>query len=172
MIKPICPNIYGIDEKPVIEFIKKNYKLDNFFSSNLNKDQLKLNYKFDLIISIDVIEHLLYPDNLIELIKKHSHKKTLVILSTPERDILRGEKSKTPSSKKHIREWNKKEFAEYMKFHGFNIIKHKIIKLSRFVDRWKKPIQEIQRLMNNLKKFIFTGRLKRVKHTQIVLLEL
>ena len=169
LIKSVCPNVYGIDEEPAVQFIKKFYGLNTFYSDDINKPTLDLGKKFDLIISIDVIEHLIKPDNLISLIKKHTHNNTFIILSTPERDILRGSNCYYSPRKKHIREWNKVELNNYLRYHKLIILEHNIIKLTKFIHRWSKPKQEIKRLINNIKKFIFIRRFKRVKHTQIVL---
>jgi len=133
LLFPICNEIYGIDhELYFINYCKKKYKLANFFVDDIENSNLNLNKTFDLIISADVIEHLLDPDSLILYIKRFSHKNSYIILSTPERDRLRGPKCGTSISEGHIREWNFKEFKDYLNYNGFEVISHKIVFNTKF----------------------------------------
>lgn len=78
---------------------------------------------FDLIIASDVIEHLDDPDDLLNLIKESKPK--LIILSTPERELMHGkEHNGPPVTEHHYREWNKQEFYNYLSNSGFKVIKH------------------------------------------------
>ena len=63
---PLINELYGINnERYFIDICKKRYGLITFYYDNIENSNLELNKKFDLIISSDVIEHLLTPDNLI-----------------------------------------------------------------------------------------------------------
>lgn len=125
LILPVCKNITGIDECDTIVWCKKNYHWGEWHADNLENPKLKLNKKYDLIICSDVIEHLMHPENLIEVIKQYSHPRTLIILSTPDRDAVYGSKQMgAPRNLYHYQEWNRKELRRYMEYEGFKIIKH------------------------------------------------
>gem|GEM_PF-514440 len=78
----------------------------------------------DLVICSDVIEHLVDPDELMLFLQKQDFK--VLVLSTPERDMVRGVADfGPPANPAHQREWNFKEFQQYVeKF--FDILEHKI----------------------------------------------
>jgi len=115
LIYPICKDICGIDNPAIIRINKEIYNPEIFFGDNIENPRLILNKKFDLIISADVIEHLINPDTLLSYIKKYSHENTYIIISTPERDIINDKDNITPTNKNHIREWNKEELSTYLK---------------------------------------------------------
>jgi SAM-dependent methyltransferase len=128
IIVPVCRNIVGIDAKHAIDFCKRSHNFGRWFADDIENPGLELTEKFDLIISADVIEHLVDPDNLIDYIKRFSHKGTEVIISTPERDIVRGEDNLGPSpNRSHVREWNKAEFQKYLSNSGFSVLKHFLV---------------------------------------------
>ncbi|NQT02287.1 MAG: methyltransferase domain-containing protein, partial [Planctomycetes bacterium] len=122
-IYPVCHDITGIDCEHAIRFCKREHNFGKWFTDNIEKPSLHLDRKFDLIISSDVIEHLVNPDTLLEYIKSHSHPETTIVLSTPERDMIQGKDSfGPPANKTHVREWNMAEFHKYISEYGFNIL--------------------------------------------------
>jgi len=128
IIYPVCNDIVGIDTKHAADFCRKEYNFGKWLEDDIEKPSLKLNKKFDLVISSDVIEHLVDPDRLLSYIKKFCHKNTHIIISTTERDLTRGKKSfGPPSNLAHVREWNMLELEKYISSKGFKIIKHFLI---------------------------------------------
>ncbi|GAH15192.1 unnamed protein product, partial [marine sediment metagenome] len=128
LIYPICNDVYGIDkEKYFIDLCKKKYKNHNFFVDDVENPKLKINKKFELIICSDIIEHLANPDNLLDYVKKYSNNNSVVVFSTPERDLRYGESCNKPKLEGHIREWNSTEFKNYLEYMGFKIIYQKFI---------------------------------------------
>ena len=66
--------------------------------------------------------------HLLSYIRNNLAKKGLFILSTPERDLRRGpEHMGPPGNHAQIREWNKKEFSDYLIFNGISILDHIIV---------------------------------------------
>ena len=64
-----------------------------------------------LIIASDVIEHIIEPHYFLKWLQSYSKKAPLMIISTPDRDKIRGYGSlKSPDNKAHVREWNLNEF--------------------------------------------------------------
>lgn len=68
---------------------------------------------YSLVIASDVIEHLINPDDLLDLIIKCQPK--FVVLSTPNRDLMYDKNHNgPPNNLHHIREWNEAEFHDYI----------------------------------------------------------
>ena len=93
--------------------------VDDFESPGLSKE-----IKSELVVCCDVIEHLVNPDLLLTYIKDRMDVNGIAVISTPERDRLRGKGSNSSPNKYHIREWNFKEFAQYLENRDFEIINH------------------------------------------------
>jgi trans-aconitate methyltransferase len=118
--------ITGFDQPNIIKICQKEHAFGNWIACDLENFPA-LTQKYDLVISSDVIEHLDNPDHLLNLIKNISHDDTLILISTPERDLARGSKNRQSPNKHHVREWNKIELAQYLESNGFEIIDHKIL---------------------------------------------
>ena len=75
---------YGLDfASESIEKAKKNYKDAILYDLN-NLENLPWNIKFNVIVFADVLEHVLYPEQVIEFfIKKYLAEDGLVIVSLP-----------------------------------------------------------------------------------------
>ena len=85
---------------------------------------LDLGGPFDVILCADVLEHLVNPDHALELIRRSSHPKSRIILSTPERHRERGRSCMASLKPEHVREWALREFAAYVSSRGFHICRH------------------------------------------------
>lgn len=124
MIHKALPNvkITGIDQKHPIDFCKSHYSFGNWIVDDFENPTAHLSTgEIGLIICADVIEHLQDPDKLLNYIKKISTNKTLILLSTPERDCRRGKAMMHSPHKQHVREWNAHEFQTYIQSQGFLI---------------------------------------------------
>ncbi len=118
-------DITGVDQEININYCNTHHSFGNWLAIDLENQQYRIEKQFDIIISVDVIEHLVNPDHLFLFIKKHAHKDSLIILSTPERDLVRGEEhTGPPDNQLHIREWNFHEFEKYIRSHDLEIINH------------------------------------------------
>lgn len=79
--------IYGMDIS-AIAIKKAKDKIDKAFCFNIEKDlkdwpiEIK-NKKFDAIIISEILEHLFYPEKLLENIKEMSHPETEIIITVP-----------------------------------------------------------------------------------------
>lgn len=83
-ILEFLPNIdyYGIDiNKQLIEELKK--KRFNVHYADLDKDKLSLKKKFDYILLLDILEHIVNPVSLIEKSKKLVSNEGYIIISIP-----------------------------------------------------------------------------------------
>lgn len=111
----------GVEVGTTHAFLQQKYP-DRVWVNAAQPDEIPR--QTDLIICSDVIEHVVDPDEMLQLISKIDFK--LLFLSTPDRDLVRGWYSYGPPENKcHIREWNTKEFRRYVARH-FDIISHQI----------------------------------------------
>lgn len=112
----------GVDSRRSIRHCRRTYPQGEWLVGNIESPRFTIGRTFDLIISADVVEHLRNPDHLLDLIRACSHQGTVVILSTPERDLRRGpDDMGPPGNPAHIREWNAAEFEAYLTDRGFSI---------------------------------------------------
>jgi hypothetical protein len=78
----------------------------------------------DLVICSDVIEHVENPDDLMHFLKKMRFSRLMI--STPERDSVRGKNDfGPPENTTHYREWNKEEFKDFVS-KWFNVLSQEI----------------------------------------------
>lgn len=108
-------------------------------------------YLPDLIVCIDVIEHIQNPDILLEELRKYGHyKKSSLFISTPIRDLVESKNVLgPPRNPLHVREWTFEEFSRYLESHGFRIDKS----WKLFPRRYTLSAQEIRRLAKRLLQF-------------------
>jgi SAM-dependent methyltransferase len=125
LIYPVCTAIAGVDEPATIAQCKRLHRFGQWYDDNLESPALNLGRTYDLIIAADVIEHLVNPDRLLLMIRKHASEKTWIIISTVERDGSNGPNDMGPPvNSHHAREWNLSEFRKYIESRGFHIIEH------------------------------------------------
>jgi SAM-dependent methyltransferase len=104
-------NTMGLEVPPSLDFLKQKYPHKKWMLSDLKKPPEET---FDIVISIDVIEHLMDPDQLIDFIKKI--KCQYIALGTPDRKSKRSifVQIGPPPNSAHVREWSRKEFVQYV----------------------------------------------------------
>lgn len=106
-----------------------------FHAVNLESEGPKIEVAFDLILCADVIEHLIDPDPCLRFMCEHLSPNGLLLISTPERVVLRGTTCTHSPHPMHVREWTKDEFRNYLESRGLEIIKHFLLpqqKVSNF----------------------------------------
>lgn len=108
----------GLEIEPNLSHLREIYPHGDFRQSDFSNPPAD---SFDMIICSDVIEHLLYPDDLMMFINSMSCKH--LVMSTPDRDVIQDVQRKLgwevaengpPHNLMHIREWNSNEFISYM----------------------------------------------------------
>ncbi len=121
-ISTITNDITGVDFAHAIDYCKKTYSVGQWISEDFDCPSLDLGRKFDLILSVDVIEHLVDPNRLLQQIKSVASAESWIVISTPERDLVRGYDSLgPPENKKHVREWNQNELLGYLEQNGLKV---------------------------------------------------
>lgn len=75
-----------------------------------------------VVVCADVIEHLVDPHSLLALLASLADKARAVIITTPERDLVRGKDDLgPPANPSHIREWSLDEFAALLEASGVGV---------------------------------------------------
>lgn len=149
-IMPVCKDITGIDSQYCIDHCKRTHQFGTWIVDDIENSHVHLPRVFDLILCADVIEHLLEPNNLLDYIRRCSDSRTLIVLSTPERDKVAGGRTMGPPvNPAHVREWNASEFHNYVEWAGFEIIDHHLVRGNKL---------KISRLVRDSLGFLFRGR--------------
>lgn len=155
-------SIIGIDQEDPINYCKNTYNFGEWYSDDFENSQLADDIKSKLIISSDVIEHIVNPNLLLDYIKTKLASDGVVILSTPERDSFRGTDCNYSPNKHHIREWNYEEFEKYLESNGFEIIEH----LRQYPIKMKFNMIFFNEIIKRLLKF------KPLKYNQVIVARL
>lgn len=117
--------VVGIDQPNAIEYCRSHNDFGEWHADDFESPSDALaDLRAELVISSDVIEHLSDPDNLLRYIRLRLRPGGWVLLSTPERDALRGRDCRHSPNPNHIREWNFDEFEAYLTSRGAEIVDH------------------------------------------------
>lgn len=121
-VRPLTSDITGVDGRQPVEFSQTNFRFGRWVEGDLSDPSFSLDRMFDVIVCADVIEHMDDPDMLLEIIRRHSNNSSTIIISTPERDNIRGlDHFGPPPNPTHVREWNQNELVGYLKKQGFKV---------------------------------------------------
>ena len=112
----------GLELSPAFEYLVETYPDRKWIRSDFQNPPEDL---FDMVICIDVIEHLKNPDDLMDYFQKIDF--TYIVLSTPDREKLGFLASfGPPNNLHHIREWGKQEFIDYVSRY-FKVIRSEVV---------------------------------------------
>lgn len=125
LIKPCAQRAVGIDQAAAIDYCKQVDPQGEYVVDDFSCPRLQLDFVPDLVICCDVIEHLLYPDILLDYIRRLCDSRTLLLISTPDRDRLRGKGTLSCPNRQHVREWAANEFDAYLKKKNWRILDKK-----------------------------------------------
>lgn len=127
---PAPLEIHGVDGPEAIAVCRRIhrrgiYHIDDFDQPN-GSVQAALPTP-DVIVSADVIEHLLQPDHLLAYIRSVAAPHTIIVLSTPERVALAGRAARAPANSEHICEWTAAELRGYVTRAGLEVLEHRML---------------------------------------------
>jgi hypothetical protein len=112
----------GYETQPCIDHLRKKYPTRTWVDSGQKSKSFNYNKQekeYDMIMSSDVIEHIVDPDELIKFMK--SFKCKYYLFSTPCRKVLTlrngYDSNGPPKNKQHVREWTFDEFKMYLNKH-------------------------------------------------------
>jgi len=132
LIAPLCNDIVGLDDQRIVEYCRQHFDFGQFIACDIEHDPFPVQRTFDLIICADVIEHLVDPDKLLDAIRAAATPDSWIVLSTPDRDILRGKGCLRSPKRMHVREWTSAEFAIYLTSRSFVIHEHTLLPPIKF----------------------------------------
>jgi 2-polyprenyl-3-methyl-5-hydroxy-6-metoxy-1,4-benzoquinol methylase len=88
----IADEICLIDQRSIKHVALANVSKGSFISENLEKPASSKLKQYDMVLCSDVVEHLVNPLPCLRLLKSLASDNGTIIISTPERDNLRGVK--------------------------------------------------------------------------------
>ncbi len=137
-------DVTGVDQPSCVEASRQLLPDLSLTSADFEKPDATGLGTYDLVMSVDVIEHLLDPDMLLDFIRAHCHANSVVVVSTPERDVRRGTSNNRSPKAEHVREWNRAELRAYLDASGFSVDRHVLLPAfkvgwSRYMikERWR-----------------------------------
>lgn len=143
LIKAGAKKVIGIDNSyETIEYAQSHYRSNNLEFKQMDIDSINLTAQsFDVIIALEVIEHLKNPNLLLNEIKKLLKSDGVAILSTPNQN----EHPKVFFNKFHVHEMNLTEFDNILKKYFSNV---EILGYGFFLGSYVMPLNQV-----NYKKF-------------------
>lgn len=120
----VIPEVVLVDQPTTGPLVADRCPAAQFIAANLETITIDLGRTFDVILSADVIEHLVDPDSYLAFIRRHAGPGTRIILSTPERDYARGTGCASCDKPEHVREWTGAEFVAMLSERGFQVTAH------------------------------------------------
>lgn len=115
---------FGIDYKANIEANQQTHRNLSWYDFDLSEQVVtSAHFIGSIAICADVIEHIPYPDALIETLRNASQTAAYVLVSTPDRDRLaQGTPNGMPANKAHCREWTEAEFRAWLISEGLPVV--------------------------------------------------
>ena len=150
----------GVDQQSAIDLCRRQYSWGEWLVDDFDRPRAEP-AAADLVICADVIEHLQYPDSLLDYLRKRVTHAGFIVLSTPERDLLRGTSCSHCPNPYHVREWNRDELQTYLAESGYRVLDHRLqlpVKLAL------EPT-----VLRQLAKRLLTGRA--LRYNQVLLLQ-
>jgi SAM-dependent methyltransferase len=115
----------GVDFGPNLAEARRRFPFGEWIEHDFEQDErLRLPHVSSRsgVICADVIEHLRNPLPLLRTLRQLLDKAPFALLSTPERDLLRGvQHLGPPVNPHHVREWNLTELEQLLRWAGFRV---------------------------------------------------
>ncbi len=131
LIAPVTSNIHLIDQPSMAPLMSRDFPEYQFTGRNLEGDATELDLQGDCVVCADVIEHLMNPLPLVELLREILKPSGRLFLSTPERDYVRGPNCNGSPNPEHVREWNQAEFHSFLAANGLRVLEHRCLPQKR-----------------------------------------
>lgn len=131
-----CPaRISAYDgDKGAIAYARKNFANEKITYTCKDIEQIKLEDKFDVTISYEIIEHLLKPDVLLDLAKNSLKKNGFFLVSTINRAYSAYDNGR-PSNPYHVKEYFAGEFEILLKRYFSSVSLYGIILKNKNIDK-------------------------------------
>jgi len=126
LLSPLADSLTLYDQPTLRPVIEADFPSMRFFGIDLESPETAEG-GYDLTICSDVIEHLLDPDPCLGFLKSITKPDGLMVISTPEREVLRGSDCLSSPKPEHVREWSRDEFRSYLESRGLVIHEHVLV---------------------------------------------
>lgn len=118
--------VVGVDYGSNIDFCRAHYSFGQWLSQDLEKPLSGLLapevLTSTLVVCCDVIEHLVDPSGLLRTLRHCLEHAPVALLSTPERDLVRGVNDiGPPANPAHVREWTLSELTHLIEAFSLDI---------------------------------------------------
>lgn len=120
LVEPFVASIDLYDQPSMAGLVERDFPGQTFHAIDLERPHT-VEQRYDLVICSDVLEHLLDPDPCVAFLRKITKPTGYLVISTPERDVVRGPDCLASPKLEHVREWNRSEFTEYLESRGLEI---------------------------------------------------
>lgn len=119
-------NLVGVDFGSNINYCSSHYPFGQWLCLDLEGSHRNLLpqeiLEKTLVVCSDVIEHLTDPTGLLRTLSNCLRHAPVAILTTPERDLVRGLGDRgPPANPAHVREWNQAELSQLLKAFSFDV---------------------------------------------------
>jgi predicted TPR repeat methyltransferase len=126
-LSPLPTRVVGVDQESAIQIARERFPQVEWCSGDLDRDSLwddLLQFRPELTICADVIEHLVDPVGLLARLHRLIDE-GLLVLSTPDRSRLENRSALgPPGNPRHIHEWTMEELSSLVVANGFRIVDH------------------------------------------------
>ena len=126
-IEPVCADVEGMDQPSAVGIARARCRHARLHAVDLERPDIAAWRAFDLILFVDVVEHLLDPDPALAMIRSLAHPRTLVLISTPDRDRVRGRGCREAVKREHVREWSRREFLSFLRSRGLRPVRTRLL---------------------------------------------
>lgn len=126
----IADTIHMVDQ-PGSERVASNILPGAAFTGADLETPPPMDTRFDLVLCMDVLEHLADPDPLARWLHERVSDRGRLVLSTPDRDVRRGVGCRTSPNPLHVREWSSPELRAYLADRGFEVVDQRNLPLER-----------------------------------------
>ncbi len=126
-IEPVCASVEGMDQPSAVEIARTRCRHARLRAVDLERPAVEAERTFDLILFVDVVEHLVNPDPALAMIRSFAHPRTLVLVSTPDRDRVRGRGCREAVKREHVREWSRAEFMSFLRSRGLRPVRSRLV---------------------------------------------
>lgn len=123
-LAPFADKLFLVDQPSLKNVVHSVVSGAAFIATDL-ENGFTLPEPAQLIVCADVIEHLLNPLPLLASVVSELQEGGTLIISTPDREGLRGSRNRHSPKAEHVREWSKSEFRELIQQTGLRIIDHR-----------------------------------------------
>jgi SAM-dependent methyltransferase len=127
LIAPWCDDLVLIDHPSLRALVERHVPGARFVGADLDALDLDLGRRFDLVVCADVLEHLDRPDACAAFVREHLAENGRAVISTPERDHLRGRDCTHSPHPDHVREWNEAEFGAFLARCGLAVEERRLV---------------------------------------------